>query len=325
MSVIVFANSSQGVFKKPVLEGLSYGFATAKALGQPLTVFCAGEAGASEIQGLGKFGAGRILHLSDSRINGMECYAIATAMVKAAKSENATVLVFPHSVSGRAVAPMVAAILEAGMVSGVIEIPKSGSDFVVRKKAFSGKALADVKINTPVKVLTVATNAFGLVENQRTTEVIPFDPGFSGKEFQTILKDTVSGSGKLGVSEAEVVVSGGRGMKGPENWNVLESLADALGAATACSKPVSDIGWRPHSEHVGQTGKAIAPNLYIALGISGAIQHIAGINSSKVIVAVNKDPDAPIFKSADYGIVGDIFEVVPKITEAVKKFKAGNP
>jgi electron transfer flavoprotein alpha subunit len=226
------------------------------------------------------------------------------------------------SLSGKDIAPRVSVKLNAGFAGNVIDVPDTSNGFVVKKSAFSGKAFAMVEIQNENKVISLVPNACKVVENQQDGSVDAFAPTFSDKDFSAKVVETVRSTSKVSLPDAELVVSGGRGMKGPENWKMIEELADVLGAATACSKPVSDAGWRPHSEHVGQTGIAISPNLYVAIGISGAIQHLAGVSSSKVIVVVNKDPEAPFFKAADYGIVGDAFEVVPKLIESAKAFKA---
>jgi electron transfer flavoprotein alpha subunit len=231
-------------------------------------------------------------------------------------------IIVSNTYSGKSVAPRVAAILKAGIVSGVISVPATQSGFSVRKTVFSGKAFADVSLTTPVKVLAITPNTFALTEQNQPVNIVSHDGGVTESDRVSKSIEVSRTTGKVVLTEAEVVVSGGRGMKGPENWGMIEELAGLLGAATACSKPVSDMDWRPHSEHVGQTGITIKPNLYMAIGISGAIQHLAGVSSSKVIVAINKDPEAPFFKAADYGIVGDAFEVLPKLIEATRKLKS---
>ena len=250
--------------------------------------------------------------------------AYAAVIAEAVKSDDATVVILPASFSGKGLAPRLAVKLEAGYVDGAIALPTTANGFTVRKGAFSGKAFADVTLTSERKVITLVPNSYKVNENPQAINIVEFAPVVKDTDFAAMVKEIVRASDKVSLPEAEIVVSGGRGLKGPENWGMVEELANLLGAATACSKPVSDAHWRPHSEHVGQTGIAVSPNLYIAIGISGAIQHLAGVSSSKVIVVINKDPEAPFFKAADYGIVGDAFEVVPKLIEAVKEFKAVN-
>ncbi len=323
MSVLVFAEYGNGKFPKSTYEAVSYAAAVAAKMGASVTAVVLGEVTGDALNSLGEYGAAKVLHASDARLTGFNSSAYSTVLAEAAKAEAAKVIVLSSTLEGKAVAPMLSVKLKAGLVVGVVGLPSTEGAFVVRKKVFSGKAFAEVQVNSDVKILTVSVNSFSLVKNSAAAAVSAFAPQLPDSDFRLVSKEVAKSTGTLSVSEAEIVVSGGRGLKGPENWGLLEDLANVLGAATACSKPVSDSGWRPHHEHVGQTGKAIAPNLYFALGISGAIQHLAGINSSKVIVAINKDPEAPFFKAADYGIVGDLFEVLPKLTEAVKSFKAG--
>jgi electron transfer flavoprotein alpha subunit len=247
--------------------------------------------------------------------------AYSKALAHAAKNTGAELVIVSNTYSGKTVAPRAAAQLNAGIVSGVISFPEMSSGFKVRRTVFSGKAFADVAVNTSIKVLAITPNSFNIVESAKSPAIESMDAGISALDVRTTSVEVARASGKIVLTEAELVVSAGRGMKGPENWHMVENLADILGAATACSKPVSDMHWRPHTEHVGQTGITIKPNLYIAIGISGAIQHLAGVSSSKVIVAINKDPEAPFFKAADYGIVGDAFEVLPKIIDAAKALK----
>jgi electron transfer flavoprotein alpha subunit len=273
-------------------------------------------------ESLGNYGASKVLNVSDSSLDVFNAKKYAAAIETAAKKENASVVVIGSSADSRYLAPLLAVGLEAGYVSNVVDTPSNLSPFTVKRTAFTNKAFANTEIHTDIKIIGLSNNSFGLVETDGSATVEDFSPAIpdSGVTVESVDKAT----DKVTIADAEVVVSGGRGLKGPENWGLIEDLAEVLGAATACSKPVSDLGWRPHSEHVGQTGKPVASNLYIAIGISGAIQHLAGINSSKVKVVINTDPEAPFFKAADYGIVGDAFEVVPKLTEKLRTFKAQN-
>jgi len=317
MSILVYTENWDGKFKKLSFELVSYASAIAKEMGLPVTALSIGNVTEDELSNLGNYGATKILSVSDDRFTSLDNKAIAATVAKAA--EGAKVVLFAHNNLGKAIAPRVAVKLDAGLVSGVTALPSSIDPFVVQKKAFTGKAFANVQVNTDVKVLTFSQNSFELVETNNDAVVENFDPGVSDSDFSTIVKETNKVTGQVLLSDAEIVISGGRGMKGGENWGGLEELADLLGAGLACSRPVSDEGWRGHAEHVGQTGKIIAPNLYFAFGISGAIQHLGGVSSSKVIVAVNKDPDAPIFETADYGVVGDVFKVIPQLIEGVKE------
>lgn len=322
MSVIIFAEHTQGSFKKKTWEAVQYGSAIARNLGTTATAVVTGSVSEAELQSLGRYGASKVLHVSDSRLDHFNARAAAKALVAAAQKEGAKVIVASHDVQGRSVAPRVAARLQAGLVAGAVSYPDLGKGFVVRKGVFAGKAFADVDVTSDIKVITLMPNTFQVKAEEGSAAVEALEVAFSDKDFGVQVKEVNKVSGTVPLSEAELVVSGGRGMKGPENWGILESLAGELGAALACSRPVADSHWRPHHEHVGQTGGTIRPNLYIAVGISGAIQHLAGVNGSKTIVVINKDPEAPFFKAADYGIVGDALEIVPKLTESVKKFKA---
>jgi electron transfer flavoprotein alpha subunit len=317
MSVLIFIDHSDGQVKKASLEVLSYGAALAGKLGVTAEGILLGTVN-SDLSVLGRYGVKKVHQAAQETLNHLDAQVYARIIADAATATGATVLVFSNNVNGKAVAPRVAARLKAGLVSGAVALPDTTSGFVVRKNVFSGKAFANVSINTPIKVIALNPNSYPVKEVEGSAEVVPLTTNVA----PTVkVVSTTQASGKVPLTEAEIVVSGGRGLKGPENWGMIEELARVLGAATACSRPVADAHWRPHNEHVGQTGIAIAPNLYIAIGISGAIQHLAGVNRSKVIVVVNKDPEAPFFKAADYGIVGDAFEVVPKMTEAVKKLK----
>ncbi|MBS1527542.1 MAG: electron transfer flavoprotein subunit alpha/FixB family protein, partial [Bacteroidetes bacterium] len=272
---------------------------------------------------LGKYGADKILNVSNDKLKQFVNQAYASVIAEAAKKENADIVVLSNSFSGRGLAPRIGVKLQAGVADGAVSLPEISCDkFTVRKTAFSGKAFATVQLTSVNKVISLTPNSYKLVEKQAAGTTEDFTAGVKDSDFKTMIKEIVQSTDKVSLPDAEIVVSGGRGMKGPENWGLIEELAGLLGAATACSKPVSDAGWRPHSEHVGQTGIAISPNLYIAVGISGAIQHLAGVSSSKVIVVINKDPEAPFFKVADYGITGDAFEVLPKLIAAVKDYKA---
>ena len=319
MSVLVYTESENGKFKKTALEVASYAKAVANQLGTTVTAVTVNAADTSE---LANYGVDKVLNVSNSALDAFNAKSYASVIKQAAEKEDAKVVIVSQSADSKYLAPVLAVGLNAGYASNVMEAPSSTSPFTVKRTAFTNKAFNITTINTDVKVVGVSNNSFGLVENSASASSEDFAPTLpeSGVTVQSVDKatDTVT------IADAEIVVSAGRGMKGPENWGMIEELAEVLGAATACSKPVSDLGWRPHSEHVGQTGKPVASNLYIAIGISGAIQHLAGINASKVKVVINTDPEAPFFKAADYGVVGDAFEVVPALIEKLKAFKAAN-
>jgi electron transfer flavoprotein alpha subunit len=324
MSVLVYVENAEGKFKKSAYEATSYANAVAKQLGTTLVALSIGNVSNDELNNLAKYGVRKTLNVTQDKLKAFVNQAYAAVVAEAAKQEGATVVVLSNSFSGKGLAPRVAVKLEAGLADGAISLPDTSNGFKVRKSAFSGKAFADVELTSNIKVITVTPNSYKVVEDAGSAAITEFAPAVKEGDFAVMLKEIVRATDKISLPEAEIVVSGGRGLKGPENWGLVEELANLLGAATACSKPVSDADWRPHSEHVGQTGIAISPNLYIAIGISGAIQHLAGVSSSKTIVVINKDPEAPFFKVADYGIVGDAFEVVPKLIEAVKKYKAAH-
>jgi len=323
MSVLVFIDHTQGSFKKKAFEAVNYAAETAQKIGGTVTVVALGNISNEELTGLGQYGAKQVLHVADARLDNFCAKAYAKAIVAAAQKLDAKVIIGSYNISGKSVAGMVAMQLKAGLVSGAIDYPKTDNGFVVKKTVFSGKAFANIKVNSDIKVITLVPNTFELKKGTDMATVESLDVSFTDADFGVKVISVNKDSGDVPLAEAELVVSGGRGLKGPENWGIIEDLAGALGAALACSRPVADSHWRPHHEHVGQTGGTIRPNLYIAVGISGAIQHLAGVNSSKTIVVINKDPEAPFFKAADYGVLGDAFEIVPKLTEAVKKFKAG--
>ena len=324
MSVLVLVEHTQGIFKKKSLEAIQYAANIAKSTGTTVTAVATGNVGDDAMQALGAYGAQKVLHTTDGRLDNFNSRAYTKVMITAAQKESAKVIVGLHDTVGKAVTPRVAARLKAGLVAGAVSYPDLGKGFVVKKNVFSGKAFAFVNVTSDIKVITLMPNTYPVVKGEGTATVEKLDVAFEDKDFSVQVKDVAKASGSVPLSEAELVVSGGRGMKGPENWYVLEDLAKELGAATASSRPVADSHWRPHGEHVGQTGGTIRPNLYIAVGISGAIQHLAGVNGSKTIVVINKDPEAPFFKAADYGVLGDAMEVVPRLTEAVKKFKANH-
>ena len=317
MSVLVYTESEEGKFKKAAFEVASYAKAVGNQLGSGVTAVTFNT---DDVSPLGNYGIDNVLNISYS--GDFDAAIYADAIKQAAEKINAEVVVVSSSASGKYIAPLVASQLNAGYASNVVEAPSSTSPFTVKRTAFSNKAFSATTIATPVKVVGLSKNAFGLFESPGSVQKEAFDPSFVASNLSVQSVDRATD--KVTIADAEIVVSGGRGLKGPENWGIIEELADVLGAATACSKPVSDLGWRPHSEHVGQTGKPVAANLYMAIGISGAIQHLAGINASKVKVVINTDPDAPFFKAADYGVVGDAFEVVPKLIEKLKEFKAQN-
>ena len=321
MSVLVYASSSDGRFKKSTFEVVSYGKKVADQLGTQLVALTINASNASELQ---TYGAETIVTVNNEQLSMFNAKAYASVIQQVAKEKSSDVIIIDSSADGLYLAPLVAVNLDAGYASNVIDAPSSLNPFTVKRKAFSNKGFNNTVVSTTNKVIGLAKNSFGLYENPVTASVESFDASLSDADFGVKSTKVEKASGKVTIADAEVVVSAGRGLKGPENWTMVEELADVLGAATACSKPVSDLGWRPHSEHVGQTGKPVASNLYIAIGISGAIQHLAGINASKVKVVINTDPEAPFFKAADYGIIGDAFEVVPQLISKLKDFKAQN-
>lgn len=317
MSVLVYTESEKGTFKKTAFEVASYAKAVADQLGTTVTAVAIN---ANDASALGTYGVSKVLHVKNGSLETFNAKSFANVIKQAAEKEGAKVVIVSSSADSKYLAPLLAVGLNAGYASNVVAAPTSTSPFTVKRTAFTNKAFNLTTIDTDVKLVGVSNNSFGLVENATTANVEEFSPNVieGGVHVESVDK----ASNKVTIADAEIVVSAGRGMKGPENWGMIEELASVLGAATACSKPVSDLGWRPHSEHVGQTGKPVAANLYIAVGISGAIQHLAGINASKVKVVINTDPEAPFFKAADYGVVGDAFDVVPRLTEKLKAFKA---
>lgn len=321
MSVLIYTESSEGKFKKTAFEIASYAKKIADALGTTVTAV---SINATDNAALANYGVSKVLKVNNAQLTNFSAKAYADVVKQAAEKEGAKVVVLASTTDSLYVAPLVAVNLNAGYASNVVALPESTAPFQVKRNAFSNKAFNVTEISTDIKVLGLSKNSFGLVEASTSLTEEDFSPALSDADFRVKVVNAEKTTGKVTIADAEIVVSAGRGMKGPENWGMIEELASVLGAATACSKPVSDIGWRPHSEHVGQTGKPVAANLYIAVGISGAIQHIAGINSSKVKVVINNDPEAPFFKVADYGVVGDAFDVVPKLIEKLKEFKANN-
>ena len=319
MSILVYTENWDGKFKKLSYELVSYASAIAKELGTTVTAISIGNVADDELNLLGNYGASKVLNVNDEKYLSLDNKAIASAITIAAKDNDASVIIFAHNNLGKAIAPRVSVKLEAGLVSGVTALPVSYDPFVVKKKVFTGKAFANVKFDTNIKVMTFAQNSFEVVEADNNVTVEAYSPAVDDSAFTTTVKETNKVTGKVLLTDAEIVVSGGRGMKSGDNWGGLEEMADLLGAGLACSRPVSDEGWRSHNEHVGQTGKIIAPNLYFAFGISGAIQHLGGVSSSKVIVAINKDAEAPIFEAADYGIIGDVNKVIPQLIEGIKE------
>lgn len=317
MPILVFVESAEGKVKKTSLEAVAY----AHAMGGPVTAIALGTAEKSELENLGKYGAQKVLHAADPKLDQGIIQAYAEVLAKAIEDEKADVLVLANSSLGTPVAARVAAKISASLASNVVALPDTSAGFVVKKSIYTGKAFAFIQLNNSKKVIALKKNAAELKEAGGTAQVTPYNVQLSDALFSVKITSSEKATGEVLLPEANIVVSGGRGMKGPEHWSILEELAKTLHAATGCSKPVSDMGWRPHHEHVGQTGVKVAPQLYIAVGISGAIQHLAGVNSSKCIVVINKDAEAPFFKAADYGIVGDAFEIIPKLTEAIKAAK----
>ncbi|MBI5217720.1 MAG: electron transfer flavoprotein subunit alpha/FixB family protein [Bacteroidia bacterium] len=323
MSVLVYTENWDGKFKKLSFELISFANEIAKKLNTSVVALSIGKVEDDELKKLGNYGAAKILSVTNDKLAGLNNQAFTSVIAQAVAKENSTVILFAHNNTGKAIAPRLSVRLKAGLATGVTSVPSDTEPFTVTKKTFTAKAYANVVIKSPVRILTLLQNVFGIFESPVSATIEPFNPELKETEFKTEVKEINKVTGKLLLTDAEIVVSGGRGMKGPENWGPIEELATLLGGATACSRPVSDEGWRPHSEHTGQTGKIIAPDLYFAFGISGAIQHLGGISGSKCIVAVNKDPDAPIFEAADYGIVGDAMKVLPELISAIKEIKAG--
>jgi electron transfer flavoprotein alpha subunit len=318
MSVLIFVDHLDGHIKKASHEALSYGAKIAEQTGEIAEAVVLGNVN-EDLAALGQHGVKKVHQVEHDALQQFDSQVYTKIIAQVAEQTGAKVVVFSNNSSGKALAPRVAVRLKAGLVSGATALPETGEGFIVRKNVFSGKAVANVSIKTAIKVISLNVNAYTISTTGGIAEVVAFNATVEQPKTKTV--DITKASGKVSLTEADIVVSAGRGLKGPENWKMVEELADELGAALACSRPVADAHWRPHNEHVGQTGIAIAPNLYIAIGISGAIQHLAGVNRSKTIVVINKDAEAPFFKAADYGIVGDAFEIVPKMTEAVKKVK----
>jgi electron transfer flavoprotein alpha subunit len=324
MSILVYTENWEGKFKKQSFELISYGRKLADTMGTALHVLSTGIVQEAVLRDLGKYGAEKIFSVAIAGHNHLENQVFTILIAQVAEKLGSDVIILSHNNTGKALAPRLSARLRAGLAAGVIKQPESTEPFVVVKKVFNGNAFARIRIKSPRRILTLAQNSFGVHEAPKDPVIETLVPSVDEKMFKIQVKNVDKQTGKVILTDADIVVSGGRGMKGPENWGPIEELAGLLGAATACSRPVSDEGWRPHEEHTGQTGKVIAPTLYIAVGISGAIQHLAGVSSSKVIVAINKDPEAPIFEAANYGIVGDAFQVLPKLIEAVKELKAAS-
>lgn len=321
MSVLIYAEYADGKFKKVALELASYAKAVADSMGTQVTAVTINAGDTAE---LGKYGVSKVVKVTNNQLANFNARAYADVVQQAAQKEAAKLIILSSTTDSLYLAPLVAVGLEAGMASNVVGLPSTTTSFQVKRSAFSQKAFTITEMTTAVKVLCISKNSFGLIENNTSLVTEDFVPNLNETNFAVNVESIEKANGKVSIADADIVISGGRGLKGPENWHLLEDLATTLGAATACSKPVSDIGWRPHSEHVGQTGKPVASNLYIAIGISGAIQHIAGINASKVKVVINTDPEAPFFKVADYGIVGDALEIMPRLTQKLKEFKAQN-
>lgn len=323
MSVLVYVENAGGKFKKSIFEVVSYAAAVSKLLNTELIAVSIGNVEHSDLSKLGHYGAKKVLSVSSDQLKTFVNQAYASIIAEATKKENASVVILSNSFTGKGLSPRIAVKLGAGLADGAMELPKiDNNTFTIKRSAFSGKAFATIELTSAIKVIALNPNSFQINESNEIAVVENFTPELKESDFRTMVSEIVRASDKIALPDAELVVSAGRGMKGPENWAMIEELASILGAATACSKPISDAGWRPHEEHVGQTGIAVSPNLYIAIGISGAIQHLAGVSSSKTIVVINKDPEAPFFKLADYGIVGDAFDVVPKLIDAVKAYKA---
>lgn len=322
MSVLVYIENVEGAFKKSAFEAVSYAKAVADLAGQDVIALSIGKVDESELNKIGTYGVSNVVTVNTDQLGQFVNQAYASVIAEVAKSKDASTVVLSNTFSGKGLAPRIAAKLSAALGAAATALPTiDGNKWQIKRTVFSSKAIATEELSADKRVISLNPNAFEVKENPVSVSIENFQPAVAGTDLSTVIKDIVRATDKVSLPEAEIVVSAGRGLKGPENWGMVEELAEILGAATACSKPVSDAGWRPHSEHVGQTGIAVSPNLYIAIGISGAIQHLAGVSSSKTIVVINKDPEAPFFKVADYGIVGDAFEVIPQLIEALKAYK----
>jgi len=319
MSVLTYIESNKGKIKKSAFELVSYSNELAKQLGTELVVLTINVEDTNE---LNKYGVSKIIKISNSELDNFDSKIFSNVIAQVAKHTNSNHIVISSSLDSKYMAPLLAIELDAGYLSNVVELPSKLNPFTIKRTCFTNKAFCESTIESDIKIIGLSGNAFGAIENETNSSSENFEVSLLDRKIT--VKSTEKVSGKISIADADIVVSGGRGLKGPENWNIIEDLAETLGAATSCSKPVSDMGWRPHSEHVGQTGKPVATNLYIAIGISGAIQHLAGINSSKIKVVINNDPEAPFFKAADYGVVGDAFDVVPRLNAKLKAFKAQN-
>lgn len=317
MSVLIFVELSNGLVKKSAFEAVYYGASVAKQLNTSAIAVVLGESNQPTLGKLGNFGANRVINVGDARLNQENIIAYSKAISQVVEKEDGKVIIFTKSSLSDSVAARVGGKFNASLVANAVELPDTSEGFKVKRSIYTGKAFAYTEMSAAIKVITIKKNAVIPVETTEMATVENFLADLSESDFSVKLLETHKASSGISLPEADLVVSAGRGLKGPENWGIVEDLANALGAATACSKPVSDLDWRPHHEHVGQTGIKVSPNLYIACGISGAIQHLAGVNSSKVIVVINKDPEAPFFKAADYGIVGDVFDILPRLTKEI--------
>ncbi len=322
MSVLVFTENWDGKFKKLSFELASYAAGIAEMLGTKAIALSIGNVDGEELKKLGNFGISKIIDIRDDKLHHLDNQVYTQVITSVTEKVGATVLVISHNNTGKAIAPRLSVKLKAGLVSGATGLPLSSDPMIIRKKVYSGKAFSLVEIKTSVKILTLAQNSFELIARDQSPEIESYTPPYDPGAINTAVTNVEKQTGKVILTDAEIVVSGGRGLKSPDNWAPLEELAEVLGAGLACSRPVSDEGWRSHEEHTGQTGKIIAPNLYMAFGISGAIQHLAGVSSSKYIVAVNTDKDAPIFEAADYGIIGDAQKVLPELIKEIKAAKS---
>ena len=319
MAILIYAESENGKYKKDSFEIASYAKVVADKLNTSVTAISINADNPNE---LGDYGVSKVLNISSDNLKDFNAFLYADVIKQAFEKEDSSIVIISSSSNTKYLGSILSVKINAGYITNVIDVPKEFNPITVKRNSFTNKAFEYAKVNSKNSLLAISKNSHGIIENKTTAQIENFEVSIESSD--TSVKSTEKATNKVTIADAEIVISGGRGLKGPENWGMIEELADILGAATACSKPVSDLGWRPHSEHVGQTGKLVSSNLYIAIGISGAIQHLAGINSSKVKVVINTDPEAPFFKSADYGIVGDAFEVVPKLIEGLKTFKSQN-